>query len=158
MGGGHAEAPVGIGGSRMSSKQGFLVASANTPWVYGLAETLAERGHPSAAVTLYDWRNYRQIQPRWPNAHCPPLLARSHWVYPPGYMGVLEPIVRPLLRNRWHGALDKLKAAGAPEPWTVCPYPWLIDSLKDVCGDRLIYFNLDPYQLYRPERADRIMQ
>jgi glycosyltransferase involved in cell wall biosynthesis len=71
---------------------------------------------------------------------------------------MLEPAVRPILRQRWRAALRQLKLAGKARPWIVCPYPWFFGSLRDLADDRLIYFNLDPYDLYRPERAQHILR
>jgi teichuronic acid biosynthesis glycosyltransferase TuaH len=142
----------------MMPKHSFLFASANTPWVYALAESLAERDHAVAAITLYDWNNFRSAPPQWPASSCPPNLERSHWTYPPGYMGRLETIFRPLLRRRWSSVLQRLQNESQSEPWIVCPYPWLVNSLREVNKDRLIYFNLDPYDLYRPERAEQILR
>ena len=80
----------------------FLFPSANTPWVYGLAEALAEQGHPTAAVALYDWGTYARFRPAWPNPAAPRELIRSLAVFPPGFMGRAEKLFRGLLRSRWN--------------------------------------------------------
>lgn len=133
----------------------FLAASANTPWVYELAEKLAELGHPSAAIALWDWRTYLTFRPQWPSSKTPGDLVREHWIFPPGYMGAGERWFRGVLRWRWTRALRRLEARGGTQPWIINPYPWLVESFRGVEAPT-IYFNLDDYQLYRPDRAERI--
>ena len=141
-----------------TNKNRFLFPSANTPWVYALAEKLALQGSPAVAVTLHDWLTYRQLRPRWPNGDCPELLKRANWIFPPSYMGASERFFRPIIRRRWQRILLELAVQPAVDPWIICPYPWLVDSFRDVGVGRMIYFNLDDYQLYRPERAEQVGQ
>jgi len=139
----------------MSDPIGLVFATVNAPWVYWLGRALALRGHPTTSVALYDVRNYWRIRPQWPHASLPNTLKRENWVFPTGYMGKIEPLMRPLLRLRWHMTLRELRKFNG-ETWIVCIYPWLLESLRGLNGDRLIYFNMDPYELYRPERAKLI--
>jgi glycosyltransferase involved in cell wall biosynthesis len=137
----------------VSEAERFLFPSANTPWVYALAENLAQQGNPSYAVTVYDWRTKRIFNPKWPARPCPEALKRAAWTYPPGFMGRLEPLFRPFLKARWGSALREL---GSAAPWVVNPYPWLVESFRGLAPGRMIYFNLDDYQLYRPERTELV--
>jgi glycosyltransferase involved in cell wall biosynthesis len=130
----------------------FLFLSANTPWVYALAESLARRA-PVHAVRLYDWQTYWQQQPSWPAASSAATIRRTLKVLPPGYAGRAEPLLRPYLRlllRRWQ---NQLAARSGGRPWVVAPYfylaPWVT---REVPADRLVYYNLDDYTRYRPSR------
>ena len=98
---------------------GFLFACANTPWVYGLCNSLAERGHPSIAITLHDWATFKRLGPTWPKGIPPSTMVRENWVMPPGYMwanGRSLPPVSTLeveagtkfRRRKYQTALDRL--------------------------------------------------
>ncbi len=138
-------------------RRSFLFPSANTPWVYELAEQLAQLENPTIAIALWDWRTYLEFRPGWPNPVAPPDLMRDHWAYPPGFMGRAEPLFRGLLRSRWKRAMRRLQRATGDRsrPFVVSPYPWLVESFRGLDAPT-IYFNLDDYQLYRPDRAERI--
>ena len=41
----------------------FAFLGASTPWVYALAVALAEKGHATAAIALYDWGDLRRLRP-----------------------------------------------------------------------------------------------
>lgn len=135
----------------------FLVLSANTPWVYALAEALA-RLHPTHAVRFYDWRNYARLRPTWSGSAPPDGLRRSLHTLPPGYAGRLEWFFRPYLQQlvrRWCGQLQR--QSGEP-PWTIAPYPYLAPWVRHVEPHRLIYYNLDDYRLYQRDRQDWILK
>jgi len=135
----------------------FLFLSANTPWVYALAEALSHDA-PAHAVRLYDWRTWWQAQPDWPEPHPNADIERTLRVFPPGYTGALETVARPVLRwmiDRWRA---RLRAQTDREPYVVAPYPYLAPWVRTVPDDRLVYYNLDAYTRYRPERADRIRE
>jgi len=141
---------------------GIAFLGANTPWVYALAVALAQRGCSIAAISPYDWPNYRRLRPRWPAGACPARLQRECWLLPPGYVGHLALIFAPLLRRRLSRCLARL-AAGTNAPhgkpsWVIAPYPWFAGALHRVPGERLVYFNLDDYVLYQPARAAKILQ
>jgi teichuronic acid biosynthesis glycosyltransferase TuaH len=137
----------------MNGANRFLFPSANDRGVYALAEKLALQGAPTTAVTLHDWVTFSRLRPQWSSAVCPDRLTRMNWVFPTGYMGALEPAFRPIMRRRWRRMLQRLAEPGALGPWIICPYPWLVESLRDLSDDRLIYYNYDNYQLFRPKRA-----
>ena len=134
----------------------FLVLSANTPWVYALAESLG-RDVPVHAVRIYDWRTYWAQSPTWPEVPEGVDLRQTMKALPPGYAGPLEPVVRPYLRSLLRQWQDDLEAHSGTRPWVIAPYfhlaPWVI---PDVPSDRLVYYNLDEYTQYRPERAETI--
>lgn len=135
----------------------FLVLSANTPWVYALAEALAI-AYPTHAVRFYDWRNYVRLRPAWSRNAVPERLARSMQVLPPGYAGRLEWLFRPYLQpliRRWCGQLQR---QSGEYPWVIAPYPYLAPWVGDVPKNRLIYYNLDDYRLYQIDRQDWILQ
>lgn len=133
-----------------------IVFGANTPWVYALSSALSQRGRRVSAVALYDAFNYWRLRPSWPNGETGEQrsgLDRSFWVYPPGYVGSLERIFRPLLRTRLSFLRAKLRVqSGGKEPWVIAPYPWYVGSLRDVPPERFVYYNLDDYILYRRNR------
>lgn len=138
----------------------LLFLGANTAWVYALAEELATAGRNVAAISTFDYRNYRRLRPSWPARERPPRLQRELWVFPPGYVGNLAPIFAPIMRSRLARALSRL-AAGQPRdsrPWVVAPYPWFVGALRGVPDERLIYYNLDDYVLYKPTRSATILK
>lgn len=129
-----------------------LVLSANTRWVYALAESLAASSLVHA-VRFYDWRTYWNHDPAWPESKPPETLRRTLRVMPTGYAGRLEPLTRPWLRHlvrRWQQAL---REQTGDEPYVVAPYPYLAPWVSHVPDGRLIYYNLDAYTLYQPARA-----
>jgi glycosyltransferase involved in cell wall biosynthesis len=57
--------------------------------------------------------------------------------------------------NGWR---DDLRAKSDSEPWVVVCYPYAVPWVRHVPDERLVYYNLDEYTLYRPERAGRIRE
>jgi hypothetical protein len=135
----------------------FLFLSANTPWVYALAETLA-KNHATHATYFYDWLNYRRLRPTWPNTNPPALLQRSIHVLPPGYAGQFEWLFRPYLQGQIQHWCHQLQETTGTHPWVVAPYPYLAPWVRKVPSERLIYYNLDDYVLYQPSRKARILE
>jgi len=134
----------------------FLFLNANTPWVYALADRLAQQGCPTHAVRLYDWLVYWRNRPSWPDAEPVPQLTRTRKVMPTGYAGRLEWVFRPLMQRMirsWHRELHERSGT---VPWVIAPYPYLVPWLDGVTSERIVYYNLDAYTLYRPERATSI--
>ncbi len=129
----------------------FVFLGADAPWTYPLARELAADGHPVAAIAPYDWQTFRRLRPRWPEGKVPATLRRAYWVLPPGYAGGLAAWFAPLLRWR-------LARAMPGTPWVVVFYPWHHRAVRGVPDGRLIYYNVDDYTLYRPERADLVRQ
>ena len=134
----------------------FLFLSANTPWVYALAESLAAED-PVHAVRLYDWRTYWAQQPSWPKPPDGGDLRRTLKALPTGYAGRLEPLLRPYLRYKLRRWQEQLRDRSGADPWVVAPYfylaPWVT---REVDAGRLVYYNLDEYTRYRPNRSDEI--
>jgi len=135
----------------------FLFLSANTPWVYALAEALA-KNQATHATYFYDWLNYRRLRPTWPNTTPPALLQRSMHVLPPGYAGQFEWLFRPYLQRQIQRWCQQLQATTGEHPWVVAPYPYLAPWVRKVPSEKLIYYNLDDYILYQPSRKDKILK
>lgn len=129
----------------------FLVLGANTPWVYALGETLS-RDYRTHVVRIYDWFNYRRLKPAWPNDEKPGKFTRSQWLMPPGYAGRLELLTRPILRQKIHKLGSRLEEESGTTPWIIVNYPWLGPALQEHAS-RVVYYNLDDYEQYRPERS-----
>jgi glycosyltransferase involved in cell wall biosynthesis len=85
-------------------------------------------------------------------------IRRTLRVLPTGYTGMLEGLVAPFMRYTVHGWCDQLQDKAGTDPYVVAPYPYLAPWLEAVPDDRLIYYNLDDYPLYRPERRERIVR
>jgi hypothetical protein len=134
-----------------------LFLSANTPWVYALAEALG-KNQATHATYFYDWLNYRRLRPIWPNTTPPALLQRSMHVLPPGYAGQFEWLFRPYLQRQIQRWCQQLQATTGEHPWVVAPYPYLAPWVREVPSERLIYYNLDDYILYQPSRKDKILK
>ena len=128
----------------------FLVLAANTPWVYALAENLAEISAVTA-IRYYDWMTYRRLRPAWP-------LARNGvrqilHLEPPGYAGRFSMLCRPHLARAVRREAERLRRETGKLPYVICPYPYLAPWVRDLPADRLIYYNLDEYSFYDPSRA-----
>lgn len=136
-------------------KAPFLFLSANTPWVYALAQELS-KDVPVTAIQLYDWPNYRRIKPRWPEEESE--VRRRRVVMPPGYAGTLERLHRPIMRALFQSEYRRLRNAAGIDPFVVVPYPYLAPWVRFVPDDRLVYYNLDDYALYNPPRAETIRE
>lgn len=133
----------------------FLFLNSGTPWVYTLAERLADR-HAVHATRFTDWLVYWRQKPSWPANGASPSMQRTMKVLPTGYAGRLSWLARPFLQRMVDGWRDDLRAETGSEPWVVVCYPYAAPWVRNVADDRLVYYNLDEYTLYRPERADRI--
>ncbi|MCS3937080.1 glycosyltransferase involved in cell wall biosynthesis [Salinibacter ruber] len=129
---------------------GFLFLDANSPWVYGLASGLAVE-HRVHVVGFADWLVYLRQRPTWPSLGGDDIDRHSMPVLPTGYSGALEPIVRPFMQY----TLRRWRRQFSAEPFVVVVRPFLAPWVRHVPDDRLIYYNVDDYLLYRPERADR---
>ncbi|MCS3678764.1 glycosyltransferase [Salinibacter ruber] len=131
--------------------------AANTRWVYALAEALA-REAPVHVTRMYDWRTYWSNQPSWPEPDPAAVLnlERTQRVLPTGYAGQLEWLARPFMRWMIDGWRQELREESREEPVVVAPYPYLAPWVRSVPRNRLVYYNLDAYRLYRPERAEWI--
>ena len=130
----------------------FLFLSANTPWVYLLAQNLSAHAAVTA-VRFYDWSNYRRLKPQWPETAS--AVHRVQLVMPQGYAGTLEPLFRPLMRRLVDWQRLRLRRTTGAEPAVVCPYPYLAPWVRHIPGERIVYYNLDDYALYDPARAVR---
>lgn len=140
----------------------FAFLGASAPWVYALAVALAEKGHATAAIALYDWGDIRHLRPSWPAGKRPLRLRCERWALPPGCVGTLASFFAPVLRAKLERTLARLeKHCGARRrkaAWIIVPYPWFAEALRGLPGERVIYFNLDDYRLYYPARAGKIDQ
>lgn len=132
-----------------------LVLAANTPWVYALAQALSDYTHVTA-LRLLDLPNYRRLKPQWPETAS--AICRVSIVMPPGYAGALEPLFRPLMRTLIARQQRRLRKLSGLDPLVIVPYPFLTPWVRDVPGDRLVYYNLDEYPFYEPRRAERILK
>ncbi len=143
----------------MRRSESFLFLAANTRWVYALAEALA-REAPVHVTRMYDWRTYWSNQPSWPEPDPAGVLnlERTQRVLPTGYAGRLEWLARPFMRWMIDGWRQELREEGGEKPVVVAPYPYLAPWVRSVPKDRLVYYNLDAYRLYRPKRANWIRE
>jgi glycosyltransferase involved in cell wall biosynthesis len=139
----------------VNSSRPYLFLAANTRWVYALAEAISH-DVPVHAVRFHDWQTYWKNRPSWPDKDPEASLKRTHRVLPTGYAGTLEWLARPFMRHMIRSWRDDLKQYGNESPYVVVPYPYLAPWVRDVSPDRLVYYNLDAYTLYRPERAKAI--
>ncbi len=135
----------------------FLFLATYFPGGYALAEALAER-YATHTVCFHDWLNYRRLRPTWPNATPPSLLQRSRCVLPPGYAGQMERLFRPYLQREIQRWCRQLEKTSSEHPWVVATYPYLAPWVSNVPGERLIYYNIDDYVLYRPSRKQRVLE
>lgn len=140
-----------------SMGKSFLFLGANSPWVYGLAESLGQHYH-THAVEFYDWRTYKLLHPTWSNRTVPPLLQRTFRVMPTGYVGKLEILFRFYLQYLIKHWCQQLFILSGEQPWVIASYPYLAPWLRQLPSERLIYYNFDDYLLYRPERQQQIQQ
>lgn len=133
----------------------LLFLNTDTPWVYTLADRLADR-HAVHAALFSDVLVYWRQDVSWPVEDPDPDLRRSMRVLPTGYAGRFSGLAAPVLRWMVDGWRDDLRADTGSEPWVVVCYPWTAPWVRHVPDERLVYYNLDEYTLYRPDRVDRI--
>ena len=122
-----------------------------------MAEALAER-YATHSVCFYDWPNYRRLRPNWPSATPPSLLQRSRCILAPGYAGQLERVFRSYLQREIQRWCRQLEKTSGEHPWVVATYPYLAPWVRNVPKERLIYYNIDDYVLYRPSRKQKILE
>jgi teichuronic acid biosynthesis glycosyltransferase TuaH len=137
------------------STRPVLVLAANAPWVYALAQCLADHT-PVTALRLHDLANHRRLKPQWPETAS--AVNRVSIVMPQGHAGTLEPLFRPLMRALVAGEQRRLRRMTGSDPVVVAPYPYLAPWVRGVPRDRLVYYNLDEYPFYEPARKQRILQ
>lgn len=130
----------------------FLFLSANTPWVYALAEALSVHASVTT-VRFYDWGNFRRLNPQWPEDVSP--LRRVTVSLPQGYAGRFEVFFRPVLRGIISRERARLRHLTGTEPVVVCPYPYLAPWIGGVPDQNVVYYNLDDYSLYDLSRSKR---
>lgn len=135
-----------------ASTRAFLFLSANTPWVYALAEALSAHDAVTA-IRFFDWANYRRLKPQWPEQSS--AVRRLMVTLPPGYAGSVEPVFRPYVGAIVGRERARLRRATGQEPIVVCPYPYLAPWVRSVPAENVVYYNLDDYVLYEPSRATR---
>ncbi|MCS4054634.1 glycosyltransferase [Salinibacter ruber] len=135
----------------------FLFLTASNRWVYALAEAIAQ-DFPVHATRMHDWRTYWINQPSWPepDPNAVANLERTHKVLPTGYAGRLEWLARPFMKKMINGWLRRLRERSREAPFVVVTYPYIAPWVREVPRDRLVYYNLDAYRLYRPKRAEWI--
>jgi teichuronic acid biosynthesis glycosyltransferase TuaH len=138
-----------------TDQKAFLVLAANTSWVFALAEALAAK-HSVHSVRFYDWLNYWRLRPEWPTEDPVRKVTKSLCLFPPGYAGRLEIVARPLIRQMVNVWRNQSRLATGQDPFVICPYPFLAPWVRSVPNNKLIYYNLDEYTLYRPSRANQI--
>ncbi len=129
---------------------GFLILDANSPWAYGLAGALAA-DREVHVVGFTDWLIYLRQQPSWPPLGGEDIDRHSMPALLTGYSGPLEPLVRPFMQytlRRWCSQFST-------EPFVIVVRPFLAPWVRHVPDDHIIYYNVDNYLLYRPERAER---
>ncbi len=132
-----------------------LVLAANAPWVYALAQCLADHSLVTA-LRLHDRANHRRLEPQWPETAS--AVNRVSIVMPQGYAGTLEPLFRPLMRALIAREQRRLRRMAGSDPVVVAPYPYLAPWVRGVPRDRLVYYNLDEYTFYEPARTKWILQ
>ncbi|MDJ0674825.1 MAG: glycosyltransferase [Calothrix sp. MO_167.B42] len=139
-------------------RQSFLFLVANTPWVYALAEALAQN-HPTHATRFYDWKNYFRLRPTWSSSstYSHGNLQRTMRSLPPGYVGNLEVVFRPYLQWQVQNWFESLQKSSGASPWIIVPYPFSAPWVRNLPAERLIYYNLDEYIHYQPARKEKIM-
>lgn len=137
----------------MSASRPFLFLSANTPWVYALAQALSADA-PVTAVQMYDVATQRRLRPGWPEEESN--VRRRRVVMPSGYAGRLEFLFRPLMRRIVEAERKRLARIGNADPIVVIPYHYLVPWVRQVPDELLVYYNLDNYDLYRPSRVGEI--
>lgn len=142
----------------MSKPASFLFFGGSSPWVYALADALARIGNLTKIIAPYDLLTYCRLRPNWPSREIPPCLYREQWIMPPGYTGRFANIFTPLLRLKVARATTWLGLGMSEHPWIITPYPWFGPALEAIPGERIIYLNYDNYQLFRPDRAVKILQ
>ncbi|MDO7840915.1 glycosyltransferase family protein [Sphingomonas immobilis] len=131
---------------------GFLLLSANTPWVFALGDALSV-SRPATAMRFYDFLTWRRERPRWPEG-ASTSLRRVLRVMPPGYAGRFQTMFAPALRAMIDAERTRLRrASGGEEPFVIAPYPYLEPWLANVPDDRLIYYSLDEYAFYALDRT-----
>jgi len=69
---------------------------------------------------------------------------------------MLEPLVRPFMQYTVRRWVDELRRDGDSAPWVVTTRPFTAPWVRALADDRLIYYNLDDYSLYRPSRARHV--
>ena len=123
----------------------FIFLAANAPWVYALAQSLGAHAQVTA-VRFHDWANRLRIKPTWPEEAS--AVRRATISLPPGYAGRLERMFRPLVKGLIRRETARLHRSTGAEPFVICPYPYLAPWVRDISQERLVYYNLDDYELY----------
>jgi teichuronic acid biosynthesis glycosyltransferase TuaH len=141
--------------STLHSPPPVLMLAANTPWVYALGQALSEHTTVTT-VRILDLPNYRRLKPVWPETVSK--VRRVSVVLPQGYAGLLAGLLRPFTKALVVYHERRLRRQSGQDPLVIVPYPFAATWVRHVPGHRLVYYNLDEYPLYQPERTKRILQ
>jgi teichuronic acid biosynthesis glycosyltransferase TuaH len=141
----------------VKSKNRFLVLAANTPWLCHLGNALADE-FTTEIVQIFDFLNFIRSRPEWPEGLNGRHLGKSRIVLPSGFAGSLSRVLQPAISRKVFKFLrSEYPRDLATNNWVIVPYPWLLPSVRKIPGESLVYYNLDDYTLYRPQRAKRIL-
>lgn len=135
----------------------WAVADAGWTWTERLFQPLGAMGQRTLLLNPVDWTNaWRQRRPldRWLGRveADGPNVWRSSMALPPGWMKRFPRLgMRPIAStiHRWRADSSRPLALVASYPH----YLYLADMIHH---DHLIYYNMDDYALYWPDRADEV--
>ena len=139
----------------MLDSSSFIFIGADTPWVMGLCEALADsRSNDVTALRVEGIGRYLST----PKSH----LTRSGRLVqkaipvPPSYGTRLHWLTQPYLMRLLNSEYRNLAKSTQRRPWVVVTNPLAERWTRGIPDDQLIYWNYDDYRLYQPRRAQEI--
>lgn len=123
---------------------------------FGSIASLFAPLHDRAELSLIhvnDWLNVARgrLQPaRAIRIEPPPCAQWQDWRFPPGWASRFAPWIMPVLAKRIRRAW---RQRGWRNPRVVVTFPFLLPAAREIGLDRTIYYAVDNYQAFRPDRA-----
>ena len=109
-------------------------------------------------VHVNDWLNVARCMVN-PGAFVqmqrPAGLDWQEWRFPPGWAGRFAPWVMPILAKRVE---QGWRRRGWKNPRLVVTFPYFLPAVRQLGGGRAIYYAVDNYQAYWPDRAAAVRE
>ena len=140
----------------MSVSPPLLFLGCNTPWVTELARELG-KNRPVMAVgnrPIGQRASGPLIMEQRQDVGC---FKWKEWSYPAGYAGRFEKVFSQVIARRVARTAKELEMRSGFKPLIVVPYPYILPWLSRVQDLDWIYYNLDDYRLYEPNKIAKVV-
>lgn len=137
------------------TNESFIFLGADTPWVMGLCEALANSERNKVTAFRFE-RIVQYLKASKIHLYQDGQLMQKAIPVPPSYGTRLHWLTRPYLIRILNSEYRKLSEITQRSPWVVVTNPVAERWTRCIPNDQLIYWNYDDYRLYQPRRLREI--